>query len=151
MISRPTKLSPLLRCFAAGALFVWLAAQALCFAHCNFGVSHGGSTQPSCHASAPSPEHHDNGDESAPSHQNSAGSVVCSTLKSALVGSGSAALVQPDFHLLYTLAPVALMLDMTAAEPTSPSSRQAKARDWVFTPEVCLGPAFRSLAPPSLG
>lgn len=149
MISRPTKLSPLLRCFAAGALFVWLAAQALCFAHCNFGVSHGGgSAQPSCHASAPA--HHDDGDESAPDQHDSSGSAVCSTLKSALVGSGSAALVQPDFHLLYTLAPVALMLDTTAAEPTSPSSRQAKARDWVFTPEVCLGPAFRSLAPPAL-
>ena len=28
------------------------------------------------------------------------------------------------------------------------SFRQAKPRDWVFTPEVSLGPAFRSHAPP---
>jgi hypothetical protein len=29
-------------------------------------------------------------------------------------------------------------------------SRQPPDRRWAFTPEVCLGPAFRSLAPPSL-
>ena len=150
MRSRQTTFSPLLRSFAAGVLLVWVAAQVLCFAHCNFGVGHGSSEQPSCHASAPSPAHHEDGDSSGPAHHDSSASAACSTLKSALVGSGSVALVQPDFHLLYTLAPVALMLDMTAAAPTSPSSRQAKARDWVFTPEVCLGPAHRSHAPPFL-
>lgn len=151
MRSRQTTFSPLLRSFAAGALLVWVAAQVFCFAHCNFGVGHGGSEEASCHGSVPTQAHHDDGDSSGPAHHDESSSAACSTLKSALVGSGSAALVQPDFHLLYTLAPVALMLDMTAAEPTSPSSRQAKARDWVFTPEVSLGPAFRSLAPPSLG
>ena len=150
MRSRQTTFSPLLRSFAAGALLVWVAAQVLCFAHCNFGVSHGGSAQPSCHASAPSQAHHENGDSSAPARHDSSGSAACSTLKSALVSSGSVALALPDFQLLYSLAPVALMLDVTAAEPTSPSSRQAKARDWVFTPEVCLGPAHRSHAPPFL-
>jgi hypothetical protein len=149
MRSRQTTFSPLLRFFAAGALLVWVAAQVLCFAHCNFGVGHGDSEQPSCHASTPSQAHHEDGDSSSPVHHDSYPNAACSTLKSALVGSGSGALVHPDFHLLYTLAPVALMLDMTAAEPTSPSSsRQAKNRDWVFTPEVSLGPAHRSHAPP---
>lgn len=36
------------------------------------------------------------------------------------------------------------------AAPPSETLRRAKPRDWVFTPVVCLGPAFRSLAPPSL-
>ena len=36
------------------------------------------------------------------------------------------------------------------AAPPSEPLRRAKPRDWVFTPEVCLGPAFHSLAPPSL-
>jgi hypothetical protein len=36
------------------------------------------------------------------------------------------------------------------AAPQSETLRQAKPRDWVFTPEVCLGPAFHSLAPPGL-
>ena len=151
MRSRQTTFSPLLRFFAAGALLVWVAAQVFCFAHCNFGVSHGDSTQPSCHASAPSQAHHEDGDSSSPAHHDSSGSVACSTLKSALADSGSVSLVHPDFRLLYALTPVALMLDITAAEPISPCSRQARPREWVFTPEVSLGPAFRSLAPPSLG
>jgi hypothetical protein len=36
------------------------------------------------------------------------------------------------------------------AAPLSETLRRAKPRDWVFTPVVCLGPAFRSLAPPVL-
>lgn len=150
MRSRQTTFSPLLRSFAAGALLVWVAAQVLCFAHCNFGVSHGGFQQASCHGSAPAKACHDDGKSSGPAQQDSSASVVCSTLKSALVGSGVTALVPPDFHLLYTLAPLALALDVTAAEPTALLSRQPKTRDWVFTPELSLGPAFRSLAPPSL-
>ena len=148
MRSRPTTFSPLLRSFAAGALLVWVAAQVFCFAHCNFGVGHGSSEQPSCHASAPSQGHHDDGDSSSPAHHESSASTACSTLKSALVGSGVTALVLPDFHLLYTLAP--LTLNATVAQPNVSYSRQPKARDWVFTPKVCLGPAFRSLAPPAL-
>ena len=150
MVFRRSTFSPLLRSFAAGALLVWVAAQVFCFAHCNFGVGHGGSEQPSCHASAPSQAHHEDGDSSGPAHHDSSASAACSTLKSALMGSGSAALVQPDFHLLYALAPLALTLNVTAAEPTAAIFRQAKARDWVFTPEVCLGPAHRSHAPPFL-
>ncbi len=34
------------------------------------------------------------------------------------------------------------------AAPPSETLRRAKPRDWAFTPVVCLGPAFRSLAPP---
>ena len=148
---RQTTFSPLLRSFAAEALLVWVAAQVFCFAHCNFGVGHGSSEQPSCHASAPSQTHHEDGDSSGPAHHDASGSAACATLKSALVGSGSAALVQPDFRLLYTLAPVVLTFDMNVTEPTADFFRQAKAHDWVFTPEVCLGPAHRSHAPPYLG
>ena len=149
MRSRQTNFSPLLRSFAAGALLVWVAAQVLCFAPCNFGVGHGDSEETSCHGSAPTPAHHDDSDSSSPAHHESSSSTACSTLKSALVGRSATALVQPDFHLLYTLAP--LTLDARAVEPTASCFRQAKARDWVFRPEVCLGPAFRSLAPPFLG
>ena len=35
------------------------------------------------------------------------------------------------------------------AAPPRETLRRAKPRDWVFTPVVCLGPAFRSLAPPA--
>ena len=149
MRSRQISFSPLLRSFAAGALLVWVAAQVLCFAHCNFGFGHGDSEQASCHGSAPTSTHHDDSDSSSPTHHKSSASAACSTLKSALVGSSTTALVQPDFHLLYTLAP--LTLHATVMEPTASFFRQAKVRDRVFTPEVCLGPAFRSLAPPFVG
>ena len=147
---RQTAFSPLRRSFAAGVLLVWVAAQVLCFAHCNFGVGHGSSEQPSCHASAPSQDPREEGDSSGPAHHDTSGSAACSTLKSALVGSGSAALVQPDFHLLYALAPFAPALNVAATEPTAAIFRQPKTRDWVFTPEVCLGPAHQSHAPPVL-
>ena len=148
MRSRQTTFSPLLRSFAAGVLLVWVAAQVFCFAHCNFGFGHGDSEEASCHGSTPSPSHHDDGDSSSPAHHKSSASAACATLKSALVGSTATTLVQPDFQLLYTLAP--LTLNAMVAEPTVSYSRQPKARDWVITPEVCLGPAFRSLAPPAL-
>ena len=148
MRSRQTTFRPLLRSFATGALLVWVAAQVLCFAHCNFGVGHGDFEEASCHGSAPAPAHHDDGDSSSPDHHESSASATCSTLKSALVGGSATALVQPDFQLLYPLPPIALALVATAAEPTTSFTRQARTRDWVFTPEVCLGPAFRSLAPP---
>jgi hypothetical protein len=146
MQSHQTKLSPMLRSFAAVTLLAWLAAQVLCAAHCNFGVCHGEAEKASCHG--PALTHHDDADPAGPGHDNSSTTATCLTLKSALVSGSPLALVPPELHLLYTLAPVALALDATMAEATAPSSRQAWRRDWAFTPEVYLGPAFRSHAPP---
>jgi hypothetical protein len=68
-----------------------------------------------------------------------------------LTGNAAVLLVvTPEFSLLYTLAPTALTLDATAIEPAVSFSRDARWRERVFTPEVYLGPAFRSLAPPLL-
>ncbi len=132
-------------------LLVWVAAQALCFAHCNFGVSHGGTGKISGQDSALAPAQHGGGGSCCPKSRDTSASVVCSTMKSALVGSGATALVQPDLHPLYTLAPFALAMDVMATEPTTVFFRQAAAPDWVFTPEVSRGPAHRSLAPPFFG
>ena len=145
---RQTKLSPLFRCFAAAALFVWLAAQVLCTAHCNFGVCHSEAGQASCHGPAQSQSHHDEGDSPTPAHDESSATAACLTLKSALLGGGAPTLVQPEFFVLYTLPPIVLGLDATATEPVASISRDARPRDWVFTPEVSLGPALHSLAPP---
>ena len=145
-----TTFSPLRRSFAAAALVVWVVAQAFCFAHCNFGVSHGDSESASCLGPAPSQAHHEGGGSCCPTQGDKQGGIVCTSLKSALTGSGSTALVQPDLHLLYELAPFALALDAMATKPAGLCFRQAQPRDWVFTPEVCLGPAHRSHAPPFL-
>ena len=151
MPSRQTKLSPLLRSFAAAALVVWLAAQVLCTAHCNFGVCHGDSEHASCHDGAAPQPHHDDGDSPAPVHDDSATTAACLALKSALVGGGASTLVQPQLFVLYTLPPLALALEVAVAQLTAPFSRHARPCDWVFTPEVSLGPAHRCHAPPFLG
>lgn len=146
---RQTTLSPLLRSLAALALVVFVVAQAMCFVHCNFGGGHGDKTQPSCHGSPQHATSHDGDDDSAPSAPSP--TAVCPTLKTMLAGGDSPTLTAFQAHTLYLLAPMPLALDATEAHPKSSFSRQAWTRDWVFTPVVCLGPAFRSLAPPSLG
>ena len=144
---RQTTLSPWLRSLAALALLVFIVAQTMCFIHCHFGGGHGNSdAQPSCHGSAQAKAAHDDHNAPAP-----APTTTCSTLKTMLAGADAPTVIGPQLHTLYLLAPVTLSLDATDAEPTSVSSRQARTRDWVFTPEVCLGPAFRSLAPPFVG
>ena len=152
MRSRQTKLSPLLRSLAAVTALAWVAALVLCTIHCSFGGGHCDDKQASCHGSTPAKVHHDDGDSdsSRPTHEDSATTASCLTLKTVLVNSGSLALVQPLFPVLYTLAPFALELDATATQPAAPLTRHAWRDDWVFTPEVSLGPAFRSHAPPSL-
>jgi hypothetical protein len=56
--------------------------------------------------------------------------------------------VKSEFQLLDTLAWFAPAIQETEIELVVPLFRQARPGDWVFTPEVSLGPAFRSLAPP---
>jgi len=143
---REKRLNPFFRSVAAATLCVWLAALVLCTAQCDFGVCHGDEEHPACHGLAPSQSHHDDGDSPAPAHDDSSTTDTCLTLKSALVSDAGPTLVPSELHVLYTLAP--LVFDVTAAEPASLHSRQTKPRDWVFTPEVCLGPALRGHAPP---
>ena len=146
MRSRQKTLSPLFRSLAALALMVFAAAQALCFVHCNFGGGHGDTAQPSCHGSPQTTASHD--DHDGPTPSTPAATTTCLTLKTMLAGADAPPLVAPQPHTLYLLAPISLALDATEEQPDAPFTRQARTRDWVFTPLVCLGPAFRSLAPP---
>jgi hypothetical protein len=146
MSLRRKTLSPLFRSLAGLALVVFVVAQSMCFIHCNFGGGHGNSdARPSCHGSAQAQSHHDGHEAPAP-----VPTASCSTLKTMLAGGDAPTLVAPQLHTLYLLAPVALALDATETQPDASFSRQAWTGDWVFTPLVCLGPAFRSLAPPLL-
>lgn len=133
------------RSFAALTLAVFVAAEAMCFAHCHMGGGHDEESGTSCHGSGSAQAGHD---EDAPPSSEHSSMTACSTLQNLLNGNGALTLIVPDFHALYTLAPLALALDSTAIQPEARISRAARPRDWVFTPEVCLGPAFRSLAPP---
>jgi hypothetical protein len=146
---RQTTLRPLLRSLAALALMVFVVAQAMCFVHCHFGGGHGDKAPPSCHGSPQHAASHDGDDDSAPSAPTP--TAACSTLKTMLAGDDAPPLVAPQLHTLYLLAPTTLALDATEVQPKASFSRQFWTRDLLFTPEVCLGPAFRSLAPPFVG
>lgn len=149
---RQTTLSPLFRSWAVMALAMFVVAQAMCFVHCHFGGGHGDKAQPSCHSSpqaTTSNDCHDDQDSQAPSPPTA--TATCLTLKTMLVDGDAPTLVAPRLHTLYLLAPISLVLDATEVQPKTAFSRQAHLCNWVFTPVVCLGPAFRSLAPPLVG
>lgn len=142
---RQTTLRPLLRWFAAVTLLAWIGALALCQTHCLSGGCCDEPGEAGSHAQNSPKSHHEDSD--APNHHDTA-DASCATLKSALCSNTASLLIIPEFSSLYSLAPIMLPLDATAIELTGAFSRQTDRRDWVFTPEVCLGPAFRSLAPP---
>lgn len=146
MSSRQTKLCPLLRWCGVVTLLAWLGAQTLCQAHCLFDVCQGEAGETGFHATAASDSHH--GDEPAPNHKDHGDDASCATLKSALSGNSTPPLIAPEFSFLYTLAPTTFALDAATVKLAASFSRQMDRGNWVFTPEVCLGSALHSLAPP---
>ncbi|HZM05501.1 MAG TPA: hypothetical protein VFC44_21075 [Candidatus Saccharimonadales bacterium] len=147
---RPKASGPLFRCFAAATLLTWIGAQALCQAHCLTEGCHDEGGDASCHSVKVASSHHGNEDHgSQPCDDDRCAGASCQILKSALIGHGTLPLVTPQLSLLHIVAPFMLMLDATEIEPVAFFSRQASPRKWVFTPEVCLGPALRSHAPPA--
>ena len=141
-----TTLSALFRFVAAVALVVFVAAQAMCFAHCHFGGGREDQAQPSCHASSRTTASRDVQDQPAPTAP--ATTPACSALKTMLITDDAGTLVAQPLTSLYILGAVFPTLIVTETQAEAAFSRQARPRDWVFTPLVCLGPAFRSLAPP---
>jgi hypothetical protein len=146
MRSGLTTQKPLLRSLAAMTLAVFVVAEAMCFVHCHFGGGHGDAEKPSCHQAASARADHDQDAPTAPSSSKTS----CATLQNLLASNGVLTLLVPEFPPLYTLGPLVLSLDATIADPTASISRSTRHRDWVLTPEVCLGPALHSLAPPLL-
>jgi hypothetical protein len=146
MRSRHMKLSPLLRWMAVLTLLVWTGAQAMCQVHCLSSACQDESAAAGRVAEKASYSHH--GDEHSPAHHDDSSDAACDTLKTVLTGNTTTPVVPPDFSLLYTVAPTVLALETTAIESAALFSRDARSHDWVFTPEVFLGPAFRSHAPP---
>ena len=140
-----TKFSPLIRCIALAALFVWVGALARCQTECC-----------SCdeHQSAPFEHHHANATSHVHSHKHSNAPVsqgessFCLSLKSLFHNSSGLVISKPALQPLYELPSAASTMCDPAPVFVAQHFRQAKPAEWVFTPEVCLGPAFRSLAPP---
>jgi hypothetical protein len=143
MKSSSNKLNPYLRFVAAGMLLVWLAAVTACSTECLGEDSHSESAHMD-QAAATSNQSHDSGKHD--SHNDS----FCVSLHSLCPTSSCPVLVKPDFGLAFALNFILTAQLPTLAQPEASLSRQPPDSNRVFTPEVSLGAAFYSLAPPVL-
>lgn len=103
-----------------------VAATSSCEAHC--AKNQGGGSEPS----------------KAP-----CGDSMCFTKKPIAAEKEIASVTQPSLHLAFIVASLSVAFELPAPSDVI-ATRQSAPRDWVFTPEVSLGPALRSLAPPVL-
>jgi hypothetical protein len=145
------------RAFAAATLVVWLAALVCCSAQCLLGSSHCSPGQQPEQADS----HHEHDAQAVASHHDhdqvpesdkhgDCPTTVCDSLKNFVYSPGNGFLFKPDFPHAYTLDSASLSQALAIRQPVAAILRPAWRRDWVFTPEVSLGPAFRSHAPPSV-
>ncbi len=144
-----TKLTPLIRICAALSLVVWLAALTFCSANCFLRDSH---CQPNHHDEQAADAHPDHDHDQAPASKNHNGcdDSFCDSLKAFSHTTDTIVIAKPDFGLAYILASTSFSQLLTVPQSETSMFRQARQREWVFTPEVYLGPAFRSQAPPVL-
>jgi hypothetical protein len=139
MTSSSAKLNPFLRFAAAGTLLVWLSAVVMCQAHC---------CGDDCHAGAQVALHNSTANTHDGDKNNHHDDPACLTLKSALQSNHGMALVKPDFGLAFNLNLLSTVTSVEFSQSETFIFRQPPDSNRVFTLEVCLGPAFRSLAPP---
>lgn len=135
-------LSPVIRSVAGLALGFFVIAQTLCFVHCEFQGGNERANVPSCHSGGTGKPCHD-GSSSAPES-----GAACPTLKVFLASQAVGQASDPELIPLGELPATDLNEHRIAMNTALRVGRHAHSANWVFTPEVCLGPAFRSLAPP---
>lgn len=131
-----------LRIVAASVLVVWLVAMVACLHNCANG-SCAGTSQEVAKASC-----HDSGGDSdaSPSGESRTSCISKKPIDTERQVVGAAV---PEFFVAWISSPVEAISALTCDE--SPHEiRQHSRPDRVLTPEVSLGPAFRSLAPPAL-
>ena len=169
MISRQPKIHVGFRIVAAGCIVLWLLASSYCgiehlfdddHHHADAAVSetvahhdgdHSQEAKVAEHAHSEASESHDSEQPSHDSHpHNGGGDSCCSTLMATAQLSQSFVIVKPLLQPLHFLCRPFQARDPMLAAGEDGAERQANRRDWVFMPQLCLGPAHRSLAPPSL-
>lgn len=154
MISRQPKIHIGLRIVAAGCIVLWLQAASHCAIEQLFGDDHHHSAQAAeageyAHSGASHAQ--DSEQSSHDSHPHDDGdNCCCSTVIATAQIATPFIIIKPVLEPLDVLCTVLQTRDSMFAAPGEKAERQAKDRDRVFKPEVCLDPAHRSLAPPSL-
>ena|SRR5688572_4862886 len=140
-------ISPAMRGIAALVLVCWSVALATCFHFC---ATRGcdrivtAKAESSCEAHCAKKNSNQQQESESP-----CGDSTCFTKKPLAAEKNVARVDQPSLILAFLTAPLVLAFELPE-DADATFSRQALPRDWVFTPEVSLGPAFRSLAPPAL-
>ena len=140
--NRPKLLRPAIRWTALGCVALWLMAVG----HCTFECTTDGSHPPSKTASlavTASSTHHSN----QPAHHDN---CFCDSLHSVCPIMPNATLERPDFGLAFTPGLVLVAQITAPVLPETIIPRQPPDPELVLTPEVSLGPALHSLAPPVL-
>ena len=175
MTRRQTKLPLALRIMAAGCVVLWLAGVSACNLEALFCCpSHGSETAAhEDHENSPETQdavagtHHERDADADHSHKaeahhsedaeghshdshkhESKEGSCCSTLKAVVPTAKAIVFNKPAFHSIPFLCVLVETHASSLALSENPPNRQAKPRDWVFTPEVCTAPANRAHAPP---
>lgn len=179
MISRQPKIHVAFRISAAVTVVFWLLAASYCSVEHLFGFDHHGTATASeenahheatanlGHAHADATEHsygkdHHSHDAELPHpsqdaeghshgshHHDDGGSSCCSTLQGAVYVGQPIIISAPVVHphsLLYALLQAHASAFIALVKPPD---HPPPNHDWVFTPEVCNGPANRPHGPPA--
>ena len=161
MTHRQQKLPLALRITAAGCIALWLLAASCCSigflcsddhhakADAHHDSDHAQEAEAAEHAHGEASHPHDSEQPSHDSHpHDGGGDSCCSTLIATAQIATPFVIAKPVLQPTDFLCTVLPARDPMLAAPEAKLLRQAKDRDLVLTPVVCLGPAHRSLAPP---
>ena len=121
------------------SLVFWLAALVFCSTECL--DKHSDSDQVAQAAASADHHHSDNGHHS---HDES----FCLALRSFAPASVTFELTKPDFGSAFALIFLPAPQLISVIDPEVLISRQPPDHEWLFMPEVYLGPALHSHAPP---
>jgi hypothetical protein len=144
MHERRNILHPLTRLMAALALAVFVVAQAQCALQCSGRP--GAAASASCHAAPTASCCPSQG--GAPLPCSPTASAACANLKTLDLADAAPVVWPAPEVVLWSLAEFFPALDDAAAPAHGFFPRPDGSANRLFTPEVFLGPAFRSLAPP---
>ncbi len=177
--SRHSKINTTLRVIAGMCAVVWLVGPFYCSLLCGAKCICDGPGHKQVCAGQASPDHHDDNvvthnvvtheheqshgatqahqhdDGEAQPERGSSGKqgcddkLCCSTMQALLPTAQPIFIANSISQQVFAVCPLNAAAENAFAASNCETVRQAKPRDWVFTPVVCLDAAHRSLAPPS--
>jgi hypothetical protein len=150
-------------------MFVWVTGTLMCYAECLCNCighdrpahdhaavaahEHGHSRDAEPHEHAAAPHQHDDGatqgDQGCQGKKCCDENRCCPTIQALVVSPTPIVIAKPVTQPALLISLLCAAREHALNAPACGEFRQARSRDWVFTPEVCLGPALRSLAPPA--